>query len=78
MTIKELASKHGVVSKEFHEGSVIFKANGYEMYIERTSFGYILQVYLNEGTTYRFDTIEELEEAVIQTKEGHHNGTKDN
>ena len=78
MTIKELANKHGVVSKEFHEGSVIFKANGYEMYIERTSFGYILQVYLNEGTTYRFDTIEELEEAVIQTKEGHRNGTKDN
>ena len=69
MTVKELAQKHGTISKEFHEGSVIFKSNGFEMYVERTSFGYILQVYINEGTTYRFDTIEQLEEAVIKAKQ---------
>lgn len=68
MTIKELAQKHGVILKEFHEGSVTFKSNGFEMYIERTSFGYILQVYVNEGITNRFDTIEQLEEAIIVIK----------
>lgn len=68
MTIKQLAEKHGVIHKEFHEGSVIFKTNGFEMYMERTSFGYILQVYVNEGTTNLYMTIDELEAAIIAIK----------
>jgi hypothetical protein len=70
MTIVELAQEQGTVTKEFHSGAVVFKANGFEMYIERTSFGYILQVYVNKGITHLFQTIDELKDAIENVKRG--------
>ena len=70
MTIKELAEKHGKLDKEFHEGSVIVNINGFQCYLERTSFGYILQINVNQGVTRRYDTIEELEKAMLELTKG--------
>jgi hypothetical protein len=70
MTIKELAEKHGKIEKEFHEGSVKALINNFQCYLERTSFGYILQVNLDQGVTTRYDTIEELEQALLELTKG--------
>lgn len=69
MTIKELAEKHGIIKREFHEGAVVLLlSNQTEVYLERTSFGYIIQSYMHPGNTFRFDTIEELENELIAMK----------
>jgi hypothetical protein len=66
MTVTELADKHGRILKRFHDGSCTAMLYNFECYLERTSFGYILKIDVNEGVTTRYDTIEELEEAVIR------------
>jgi hypothetical protein len=66
MTVTELAEKHGRILKRFHDGSCTAMLYNFECYLERTSFGYILKIDVNEGVTTRYDTIEELEEAVIR------------
>jgi hypothetical protein len=66
MTVTELADKHGTILKRFHDGSCTAMLYNFECYLERTSFGYILKIDVNEGVTTRYDTIEELEEAVIR------------
>jgi hypothetical protein len=68
MTVTELADKHGKILKRFHDGSCTALLYNFECYLERTSFGYILQINVNEGVTNRFDTVEQLEEAVIELK----------
>jgi hypothetical protein len=66
MTVTELADKHGRILKRFHDGSCTAMLYNFECYLERTSFGYILKIDVNEGVTTRYNTIEELEEAVIK------------
>jgi hypothetical protein len=66
MTVTELADKHGRILKRFHDGSCTAMLYNFECYLERTSFGYILKIDVNEGVTTRYDTIEELEKAVIR------------
>jgi hypothetical protein len=69
MTIKELAEKHGVIKREFHQGAVVLQLpNQTEVYLERTSFGFIIQSYMHPGNTFRFDTIEELESELVAMK----------
>jgi hypothetical protein len=68
MTVTELAEKHGRILKRFHDSSCTALIYNYEIYLERTSFGYIMQVYVNEGITLRFDTVDQLEEAIIGLK----------
>jgi hypothetical protein len=65
MTVKELAITLGTIVKENHAGSVVVTFNNRRVYMERTSFGYI---YTYDGTTYRYDTIEELKEELIKLK----------
>jgi hypothetical protein len=63
MTVKEFALSIGTIVKENHAGSVVVTFNNRRVYMERTSFGYI---YTLDGTTYRFDTIEELKDALMK------------
>jgi hypothetical protein len=68
MTVFELAQKHGRVIKHFHDGSCTALLYHFECYIERTSFGYILKINVNDGITNLFNTFEELEQAIIGLK----------
>jgi hypothetical protein len=68
MTVTELADKHGKITKRFHDGSCNAIMYNYECYLERTSLGYILRINVNEGITTRYDTVEQLEQAIIELK----------
>jgi hypothetical protein len=68
MTVAELAEKHGRIEKFFHDGSVTASIYNFQCYLERTSFGYILKINVNDGITNLFNTFEELEQALIGLK----------
>ena len=69
MTVKDMAQKHGVITREFHEGAVVVQLpNNLEVYMERTSFGFIIQSYMHPGNTFMFNTIEELEQELVLMK----------